>query len=331
MTDKAEGSRGFGMLEQGEMRGVVPASSPGKVPLLATKTLRERVQAPMEDFNDPLGRLFGSRVSIHLTRLCLSLGISANAVSYAMLVCGLAGGFLLLFGQWWSVAGFTLLLLYYIFDCVDGEVARFKGDSNLEMAAFDYLTHYAVKGATFTGLTVGVMRELHNYWVLVPGMLALLATYMMKALQDIPSILFVQKLLVQRRYLDGQTILKNLQVKLAAAGHHSSVGGAAKTSGPLPLRSQLRFLLLNFDFGTLLLLGAALADVLLPTYFRLWSMAFNAKAVLLTWYGFALPLNFLDHVYTYGTGLRLHRKVDDLIRLSRETDAPSGRDRGDAS
>jgi hypothetical protein len=314
------------MLEQDEMREIVPpASSPTKMPL-ATKTLRERVQAPMEDFNDPLGRLFGSRVSIHLTRLCLSLGISANAVSYAMLVCGLVGGFSLLFGQWWSVLGFTLLLLYYIFDCVDGEVARFKGDSNLEMAAFDYLTHYAVKGATFTGLTVGVMRELHNYYVLVPGMLALLATYMMKALQDIPSILFVQKLLVQRNYLDGRTILRNLHGKLAAA-EQSSGAKAAKPTGPIPFRSQLRFLLLNFDFGTLLLLGAALADAMLPTYFRLVNMAFNAKAVLLTWYGFALPLNFLDHVYTYGSGLRLHRKVDDLIRLSREAEAPPGRDR----
>jgi hypothetical protein len=315
------------MLEQDQMREIVlPAPSPSKMPLLATNTLRERVQAPMEDFNDPLGRLFGSRVSIHLTRLCLKLGISANTVSFAMLACGLLGGFALLFGQWWSVLGFTLLLLYYIFDCVDGEVARFKGDSNLEMAAFDYLTHYAVKGATFTGLTVGVMRELHNYYVLVPGMLALLATYMMKALQDIPSIVFVQKLLVQRKYLDGQTILKNLQVRLASAGH-ASIHAAARPSGPLPLRSQLRFLLLNFDFGTLLLLVAAFADVLLPTRFWMFGMALNVKALLLAWYGLALPLNFLDHVYTYCRGLRLHRKVDDLIKLSREADAPLARDR----
>lgn len=297
------------------------------MPALATKTLRDRVQAPMEDFNDPLGRLFGSHVSIHITRLCLSLGISANSVSYAMLACGLAGGFALLFGQWWSVAGFVLLLLYYIFDCVDGEVARFKGDSNLEMAAFDYLTHYAVKGATFTGLTVGVMRELHNYYVLVPGMLALLATYMMKALQDIPSILFVQKLLVQGKYLDGRTILDNLRAKLRGAGGAAAV----RPTGPVPMRSQLRFLLLNFDFGTLLLLVAAIADATLPTRFRWFGMALNMKALLLAWYGLALPLNFLDHLLTYCSGLRLHRKVDDLIKLSSETQPRSEHERDDAS
>lgn len=203
--------------------------------------------------------------------------------------------------------GFALLLLYYIFDCVDGEVARFKGDSNLEMAAFDYLTHYAVKGAMFTGLTVGLLRELHNHYILLPGLLALLATYLMKALQDVPSILYVQKLLIQGRYLDGQTIYKNLKARLARAPAAKN-GAPARAAGPMPLRSQLRFLMLNFDFGTLLLLGAAIADTTLPTRFRLFGFALNAKALLLSWYGLALPLNFFDHVLTYCSGLRLHRQ-----------------------
>ncbi|MEW6746275.1 MAG: hypothetical protein AB1486_26335 [Planctomycetota bacterium] len=303
--------------------------------LESLEDLRARCQAPMEDFNDPLGRLVGSRISIRLTRLCLALGITANTVSYTMLAAGLAGGLLLVGGGPWAVAGFACLIVYYLLDCVDGEVARFRGETNIEMAAFDYLGHVAVKTLAFAGLAVGLALETSELYPLLFALAALVATLLQKTLGDVPAVLFASKLLNQGDHLDGRVIFAHLKMRLGKGrlGNGASAHAPAPRAEPaqkMPLLAQLRFLVLNFDFTMFLFFAAALVDVLLLPRggLRLFDLCqINAKAALAVFYGAVLPLSFLDHLATFIRTSRLHQQISTYIdqsgALKQEAEAAS--------
>ena len=67
-------------------------------------------------------------VSIHLTRVFLRLGVSANAVSVLKAVIACTGAVLFAPGiPWLALAGAGLLQLSYLLDACDGEVARYTG------------------------------------------------------------------------------------------------------------------------------------------------------------------------------------------------------------
>ena len=114
--------------------------------------LRKKVQEPVRRYNDIAGVLIGDRVSIHVTRAFIALGLSPTVATIAFLVCGLAGSVLAACGRWWSVAGFVLVFLYYVFDCVDGEVARYHHREKLVWGFHDFMFHLYVKSAFFVAL-----------------------------------------------------------------------------------------------------------------------------------------------------------------------------------
>src|SRR5690625_3941561 len=47
------------------------------------------------------GRLYIRHISIHLTRMLIPTGISANGVTWLMLLTGVAGASVLFSGRWW--------------------------------------------------------------------------------------------------------------------------------------------------------------------------------------------------------------------------------------
>jgi hypothetical protein len=58
----------------------------------------------------------------------------------------------------WSVLGFAILFVYYVLDCVDGEVARFRKTEKLTWGFHDFLFHLYVKSAFFTCLGIYTAR-----------------------------------------------------------------------------------------------------------------------------------------------------------------------------
>src|SRR4051794_11071006 len=90
-----------------------------KMPMDSLSELRKKVQAPVRKYNDIAGLMVGDRVSIHVTRCFVALGISPTVATLSMLAFGLAGSLMLLRGGAFSVAGFGCLFVYYILDCVD--------------------------------------------------------------------------------------------------------------------------------------------------------------------------------------------------------------------
>jgi len=80
-------------------------------------------------------------LSIYATRFCVRLGISANMVTFSMIVVGIIGSALFAFDNYLlSVLGGVVFVFAYFLDWVDGEVARYerwKEHGTIEAATAD--------------------------------------------------------------------------------------------------------------------------------------------------------------------------------------------------
>ncbi|HZM01102.1 MAG TPA: hypothetical protein VFD43_12715, partial [Planctomycetota bacterium] len=159
---------------------------------MSFRQLRETCQAPVRQHNDVAGLLFGDRVSLPLTKLFVDLRLSPSIATVSFFVSGLVGSALQLASPVWAVAGAALLVLYYVLDCVDGEVARWQGVEDLRWGYFDYLFHMIVKPACFMAVAVGTWLQLGHAWLLLAGALAAVAVLWLKLFLEIPGILFLR-------------------------------------------------------------------------------------------------------------------------------------------
>ena len=87
------------------------------------------------------------RVSIYFTKLFVTIGFSANQVTFLNLLIVMSALSLIHFG--WFVFGFCLLQLYFVLDCSDGEVARFFGQSGPKGLFLDRLVHIVTEPLLF--------------------------------------------------------------------------------------------------------------------------------------------------------------------------------------
>ena len=103
----------------------------------------------------PLVRHLSQRVTPLLARL----PISANQVTLASIVAGVACGWAMMQGtRAGALWGALFLLAAYIFDNCDGEIARLKNQSSEFGRRFDTLADWLVQLVFFSALGVGVYR-----------------------------------------------------------------------------------------------------------------------------------------------------------------------------
>ena len=94
------------------------------------------------------GRLYMRRVSPYVTRLILPTRISADAVTGATLVAGLAAAALLTLPGVIPAAGAVLLIqVQMLLDCSDGEVARWRNTYSTRGIYLDRMSHYVTETA----------------------------------------------------------------------------------------------------------------------------------------------------------------------------------------
>ncbi len=107
----------------------------------------------------PLIRQISAQVSPRLARL----PITANQVTAASLVVGLAGNWFIAEGGFRAtLIGAGLFLLCYILDNSDGEIARIKKQESEFGDKFDTLVDWLVHASFFAALGIGVERETGN-------------------------------------------------------------------------------------------------------------------------------------------------------------------------
>ena len=80
--------------------------------------------------------------------------------------------------------------------------------------------------------------------------------------------------------------------------------------GFLPL---MRAVLTNFDLAIVLFFLAALADVWIEP-FAIWTLPGNCKLALVLFYGFILPMDFIDRLWSYLRDAGFERDARRLLR-----------------
>jgi phosphatidylglycerophosphate synthase len=101
------------------------------------------------------GRLYMRRVSPYATLLFARWGWSPNAVTVAFIVSGILGGVLAAVpGLLAAVGVLVLYQLYLLFDCADGELARYTQRFSPAGVFLDRMGHYICEALLLAGLGV---------------------------------------------------------------------------------------------------------------------------------------------------------------------------------
>lgn len=103
---------------------------------------------------------FPRRLSIYLTKALLHMRISANQITLIMMLTGIiAGIFLGLGGYVNRLISVIFLQLFVLFDCVDGEIARYKNQVSIKGAYLDLIVNDIIHISIFLGLALGLLSN----------------------------------------------------------------------------------------------------------------------------------------------------------------------------
>jgi phosphatidylglycerophosphate synthase len=120
--------------------------------------LRRALQKPKTE-QSAWGWLFTRRISIYVTLLLSHTSVTPNQLTFFSILMGLAAGGLWTIGSHFCfIAGGILFQLMYLFDCVDGELARYKNMSSPKGAYLDFVGHYFTGFAMIVGASLGLMK-----------------------------------------------------------------------------------------------------------------------------------------------------------------------------
>jgi len=136
-------------------------------------------------------------LSIRLTRLLLPTAITADQVSQAMIAAGFLSAFVLALP--WNhtfLLGALLLQGWYLIDCMDGEVARYryyqktgrisidKRDTSLTGMYYDLINHYIMNFLVPSAVAIGVYFRGGGLCAILAGMAAALGQVLLLAMHD---------------------------------------------------------------------------------------------------------------------------------------------------
>jgi hypothetical protein len=95
--------------------------------------------------------------SILVVKLIGNTRITPNQITFLSILVGLAATVFFLLGNPVSLLiGALLLEIFYIFDAVDGQLARYKGLSSVTGAYFDYISNHIIHPLIFFGIGIGL-------------------------------------------------------------------------------------------------------------------------------------------------------------------------------
>ncbi len=144
------------------------------------------------------GLLYMRRVSPYVTFALLRTGLSANAVTFLMMLVGAAGAYSFKYGTLFgAVVGALLVQLYLLLDCSDGEMARVTGTTGATGIFLDRLGHFVVEAGIIVTVSIpaahhvctmdlcpGIILPPDRGWIML-GTLAALIHVLAKLLTDL--------------------------------------------------------------------------------------------------------------------------------------------------
>jgi phosphatidylglycerophosphate synthase len=101
------------------------------------------------------GRLYMRHLSLYLTRVLIPAPISPDGVTWLMILSGVAAAAVLAIpGVWTAVVALLLIQLQLLFDCSDGELARWRKQTGPVGVYLDRIGHYVTESGLLIAMGV---------------------------------------------------------------------------------------------------------------------------------------------------------------------------------
>ncbi len=259
------------------------------------KELNARCQKPRyKEAGNWMVRHLLRDAALPITWLLLHTPVTANQVTLASLIVGLAGILLFAFpSSGCFLTGALLLQLWYLLDHVDGQIARYRGTASLTGRFFDFFTHHLIHGCVFFSLGVYVFQVTGSFLFVVWGFVASIAIVLFNLVHDTKYKTFFEQIskLKGLEVISGEEPRENLT-------ESGEKGYAKKVFSLLHKVCEIHVLM------NILTLASFLELVLKPEVsFRFWLFLF---------YGLVTPLL----AGTKATYVIVGRKIDEEYQAS---------------
>ncbi|RBW49713.1 CDP-alcohol phosphatidyltransferase family protein [Marinobacter sp. F3R11] len=263
------------------------------------QTLKAREWSLYAERGDYFTRKFGLPVSLQITRLYLKLGLNENHASASMLITGLIGAALMMLGPWGIFIGASFLVLHYLFDYVDGQIARHRGHASVNGAVLDRCNHFLVETATFPCLAFGLYLYNDQIWPWIAVWILYIWNRLRVLLAQLPANILAEELSRYPRF-EREMMRMNLSKKQAPAGHPGPKPAPAgrKKNRMARIRSSishLRVASTSYNGFTMLLWFGAALDLIVGYLFSE-NGVIEATVIILAVYA---VFNIIDYSWTY--------------------------------
>ena len=268
-----------------------------------------------KDRGDFFTNMFGLKLSLPITKIFLYYKLSANFATFMMFLTAFVGAMLLAINDLTIILGLFLLTLSYIFDYVDGQVARFYGNASLLGAVQDRFVHIITENTAIICLGVWLIRGYHNWFVFAVTFIILFWNEFRVFLAKLHILIYVEEF-TSYPFCERKIIQENY-LKRVAPNTDMIEPDAAPSTQRSPWRemlSNIRICTYTFNFFTFGLLGAALVDL----GFLLFGYNFHLKLVMLVLFAVYYIFQILDFTYTYLFTDRIYWQINEIDRELKE-------------
>ncbi len=138
--------------------------------MASLKEIKKTGSLPRDSHFTLWNRYVCSHFSVYITKLLLCTPITANHVTFLMLIFGIAGSILLFNG--FFVAGLLVLHFAVILDNVDGEIARYRNERSMMGKYLDVVYHFSVSPLMLFGYAYGAYNLHPDKLLIIFGFLA---------------------------------------------------------------------------------------------------------------------------------------------------------------
>ena len=150
---------------------------------LTEKDLRKIKEGHRKE--DIVSSLIIRKISIQITKILVKTKLTPNQITFFSFLIGIVAAYCLATGVYkWIIVGGILVQLSYVFDCVDGEIARLKGIVSKKGAWIDTILDRFKEGLIIFGISFGLYNQISNSFVWVLGFIAFLSLFMMHSVLD---------------------------------------------------------------------------------------------------------------------------------------------------
>jgi len=259
------------------------------------KELREICQLPVYQTDSLYGRIFARKVSIYFTKLLLNTPISGNQTTFLFILIGIVAGAFFTSGNYWhSVIGALVLQLWYIFDCVDGEVARYRKSTSITGRFLDYFSHFIIHPYIFICMSFGVYNLFYDVKVFIFGFSAALSTVLYEVIEPCEY-----KAILWEYYKRGSSVSAK---RPSLEQLTTETGRRFKTFFNIFIYPQI----MN------VITVAAIIDRFIPDVV-IGSVKFNCMHIVLLFYGLTTPFIWIGRTFYIVLKKRVDQKYNILL------------------